>query len=140
MGGERSRMNRSTQAKLDALRRRLQSIDDISSAAGLLMWDQTTYMPAKGGAARGRQLATLEQLAHEQQIDVELGRLLDDLQPLVDDLPPLDANRALIEVARWDYDRAVCVPAAFVAEHAALQAASSVLDEFHRPFLLHRVG
>ena len=36
----------------------LMEINDLGSAASILHWDQTTYMPPGGAAARGRQLAT----------------------------------------------------------------------------------
>src|SRR5262249_59331435 len=62
---------------LEALQARLREVDDINSAAGLLRWDQTTYMPAGGAAARGRQLATLSRIAHETFTAAETGRLLD---------------------------------------------------------------
>ena len=82
-----------------------------SNFAGLgtmnLGWDQSTYMPPKGGAARGRQLALVERLAHERRIDPALGRLLDELQPFVDSLPPDDDRAAMHREARRSYERAV---------------------------------
>ena len=39
---------------LEPLARRLLEIQRVNSAASLLSWDQETYMPAGGGAARGR--------------------------------------------------------------------------------------
>ena len=49
---------------LDTLKARLLEVDDLSNAAALLRWDQSTYMPPEGAPARGRQLATLSRLAH----------------------------------------------------------------------------
>ena len=43
--------------KYNELLGRLREIDDINMAVAVLGWDQTTYMPAGGGEARGRQLA-----------------------------------------------------------------------------------
>ena len=54
------------EAKFQELKTRLLEVNDISSAAGLLYWDQTTYMPPGGAAARGRQMATLSRLSHEK--------------------------------------------------------------------------
>ena len=62
---------------LDRLKIRLLEANDLSSAASLLRWDQTTYMPPGGAEARGRQLATLSRLAHETFTDAETGRLLE---------------------------------------------------------------
>src|SRR5260221_1854357 len=59
------------------LKNRLKEHNDLESAASLLRWDQATYMPAGGAAARGRQLATLDRLAHDCIADPEIGRLLD---------------------------------------------------------------
>ena len=61
--------------KLSALKQRLTEAYDIQSAASLLHWDQTTYMPPGGVEARGRQLAVLERLAHQKFTDPEIGRL-----------------------------------------------------------------
>ncbi len=38
---------------------------DLNGAGAVLSWDQETYMPLKGFALRGRQLATLAAMAHE---------------------------------------------------------------------------
>ena len=40
-------------------------ISDLNAAGSVLNWDQATYMPQAGAAARGRQLAMLGSLAHE---------------------------------------------------------------------------
>ncbi|MCA9924251.1 MAG: carboxypeptidase M32 [Anaerolineales bacterium] len=97
-------------------------INDLSSAAALLGWDQTTYMPAGGAAARGRQLATLGRIAHEKQTDPEIGRLLDSLLSYGESLPYDSNDASLIRIAKKQYDRAVKVPTALMAqlqEHAA---------------------
>ena len=57
-------------------------INDLGSAASILHWDQTTYMPPGGAAARGRQLATLSRLAHEKFTDPKIGKLLDNYTTL----------------------------------------------------------
>ena len=67
--------------QLTELKARLHEIYDLEMAAALLNWDQTTYMPPGGAAARGRQLATLGRIAHEKRTDAQIGRLLDALRP-----------------------------------------------------------
>ncbi|MCZ7667784.1 MAG: hypothetical protein M5U34_11490 [Chloroflexi bacterium] len=52
--------------KLQELKTRFTEINDLEGAAALLNWDQSTYMPPGGAAARGRQMATLSRLAHEK--------------------------------------------------------------------------
>ncbi len=103
---------------LHELRTRLAEVNDLESAAALLYWDQATYMPAEGAAARGRQMATLSRLAHEKFTDVAVGKLLDMAQA------GNEEEAALLRVARHDYEKATKVPASFVAEMSAHGALS----------------
>jgi carboxypeptidase Taq len=112
------------ESKLQELKRRLSEVADLQSAASLLNWDQTTYMPPGGAPARARQLATLGRLAHEQFIDPAIGRLLDELGPYAASLDYDSDEAALIRVTRREYERATQIPAAFVAEFTSHQAAS----------------
>jgi carboxypeptidase Taq len=101
---------------LAALKARLLEIDDLNGAAALLRWDQTTYMPDGGAAARGRQLATLARLAHERFVEAETGRLLDAAARETGALPFESDEASLVRVARRNWDQAVRIPAALVAE------------------------
>ena len=74
-------MEEHLQAKLDELKRRLAEVNDLESAASVLYWDQSTYMPPGGAPARGRQLGTLGRIAHDKFVDPAVGRLLDELGP-----------------------------------------------------------
>jgi carboxypeptidase Taq len=105
------------ESKLAELKRRLIEVDDLRSAASLLSWDQSTYMPPGGAAARSRQMSTLSQLAHEKFTSTEVGQLLDDLKSYGESLPYDSDDAALLRVTRRDYDRSVLIPAAFVAEY-----------------------
>jgi carboxypeptidase Taq len=107
------------QPKMDELKRLLGEIHDLHMAAAVLEWDQETLMPPGGAPARARQLATLTRLAHERSIDPSLGRLLDDLRPYEEGLPYEDDDAGLIRVARYDFERAIKVPPAFMAELVA---------------------
>jgi carboxypeptidase Taq len=111
-------------AKLHELKSRMAEISDLQAAAALLSWDQSTYMPPGGAAARGRQLATLERLAHEKLVAPELGRLLDTLGRHEQHLGYDSDDAALIRIARREHERAIRVPVEFVAELVAHQAAS----------------
>jgi carboxypeptidase Taq len=102
--------------KLEQLKQRLLEINDLNSAAALLNWDQSTYMPPGGAAARGRQMATLGRLAHEKFTDPEIGRLLDSLAGYADSLPYDSDEASLIRVTRKEYDKATRVPPALLSE------------------------
>ncbi len=58
---------------------KMQKIADVKYAAAVLEWDQETYMPAKGSDHRGRQIATLCEIAHGFLTDEQLGSLLLEL-------------------------------------------------------------
>jgi carboxypeptidase Taq len=109
--------------QLSDLRQRLAEINDLHSAAALLHWDQSTYMPPGGAEARGRQMATLSRLAHEKFTDPAVGELLEKPHPLEQSLPYDSDDASLIRVTRRDYEKAVKVPAKFVAEMSAHQSA-----------------
>ena len=105
---------------MERLRERVREIDDLQAAASLMYWDQNTYLPRGGGAARGRHLAALERLTHERLVDPSLRRLLEGLSARADDLGPLE--RDLVRVLGRDVERATRYPSSFMAsvtEHAA---------------------
>jgi carboxypeptidase Taq len=103
--------------KYQELKTRYREYHDLESVASVLDWDQAVYMPEGGGAARARQLALVGRIAHENFVGPEFGRLLDELQPWADGLPADSDERALLKVARIEYERATKIPPAFVAEH-----------------------
>ena len=104
------------ETKLKELKTYLFEINDLESAARVLEWDQSTYMPPGGAPARARQIATLQRLAHEKLTDTDLGKLLDDLQPYEESRPYDSDEASLIRVTRRDYERAVKVPPPFIAQ------------------------
>lgn len=89
--------------------------NDIEMAVSVLGWDQSTYMPAGGAPARGRQIGTLAKLAHEKSTDPAIGHLLDALLPYEESLPFDSDDASLIRVTRRQYERATKVPASFMA-------------------------
>ncbi len=102
--------------KLAELKNRLCEVQDLGSVAALLNWDQSTYMPPGGAPARGRQMALIGRLAQEKQIDPEIGRLLDDLQPYAESLDPDHVDVAFLRVARRNYDQSVRIPPEVLGE------------------------
>ena len=97
-------MATSTQRKLEELRAHLWKVSDLRSAGALLGWDQATYMPEAGAPARARQMAALEEIAHEKATSPVIGRLLDELQSYADALPYDHDDAALLRVTRRAYD------------------------------------
>src|SRR5215471_14726257 len=79
-------------ASMDELKRRLSEIYDLRAAGSLLSWDESTYMPPGGAAARGRQTALLQRLAHERLVDPQLGRLIDRVEARTTDLSAADTS------------------------------------------------
>ncbi|PIE82165.1 MAG: carboxypeptidase [Chloroflexi bacterium] len=109
--------------KLQDLKTRLLEINDLDSAAAVLNWDQSTYMPPGGATARGRQMATLSRLAHEKFIDPEVGKLLDSLLAYGESLPYDSDDASLIRVTHRHYQKLTKVPPALLAafyEHSAV--------------------
>ncbi len=115
---------RSAEARLAELKGRLLEISDLAGAAAILTWDQATYMPKGGAGARGRQCSLMSRLLHERKTDPSLGRLLDQLTPYGESLPPDSDDAALISVTRRDFEKAVRMPAEFVERLSAHSSAS----------------
>jgi carboxypeptidase Taq len=110
--------------KFKQLKTRLQEVNDLNMVSALLSWDQSTYMPPGGAAARGRQMATVGKLAHEALTDSEIGRLLDALRPYEESLPYESDDASLIRVARRNFEKAAKIPAQLMAEFSAHTAAA----------------
>ena len=89
----------------------LQKIADIKYASAVLQWDQETYLPPKGGDIRGRQIATLSEIAHEKFTDEKLGSLLKEL--LVKD-GLSDSQKRNAELSLYDFNKSKKLPTAFV--------------------------
>jgi carboxypeptidase Taq len=118
------RTDRSAEQKLAELKTRLLEVSDLGGAGAVLSWDQATYMPKGGAAARARQGATLSRLAHEKFVDPGLGKLLDDLAPWGERLPHDSDDASLIRVVRRDFEKAIKLPAEFVARLSAFGSQS----------------
>ena len=110
--------------KLAELKTRLQEVYDLNSAAAVLNWDQATYMPQGGAAARGRQLSVLATLSQQKFTDPAIGKLLDDLQKFGEGLPYDSDEAALLRKTRRNYEKQIRVPGAWVAAFSSHTADS----------------
>jgi len=88
-----------------------QKAADLNYASAVLGWDQEVYMPAKGFALRGQQLATLATLSHEMVTNDDYGNLLDELSGRGD----MDAEQQdNVRLSREDYLKNKKLPASFI--------------------------
>ncbi|MBX2923667.1 MAG: carboxypeptidase M32 [Chitinophagaceae bacterium] len=72
-------MSTHTKEKYKEFVQRMRRIADVRYANAVLQWDQETYLPPKGAALRGQQMATLSEIAHDLFTDASLGTLLNEL-------------------------------------------------------------
>jgi carboxypeptidase Taq len=100
----------------------------LEKAVAVLQWDQETYLPPQGVEERSEQLALLEEIAHQRRTDPETGRLLAELGSTRDnprgDEGLAEIERDFLRVMRRKYDRAVKLPADFVAAAARAEGLS----------------
>ncbi len=87
----------------------------LHSVQALLGWDQETYMPAGGAAARSDQAAELASLVHQQRTSAQMGDLVAACEA-DGSLPPLEQRN--VELMRRDYDRLTKLPESLVSELA----------------------
>lgn len=108
-----------TLADLKPLLTQLQEIAHLHSAAAVLSWDQETYMPRGGGAARADTLAMLQGAAHDRFVspamDDLLARWIDPETGMIFDPEPEPSARALLREVWRDHRRSKRLPTAFVS-------------------------
>lgn len=107
---------------IDRLRELLGEVADLSNAAGLLGWDQQTYMPAGGAGGRAMQLATLSRLAHEKFTSSELGEAIEAAKAEAADLDSDSDEARLVRKTEHDYLKEVKVPSEWVGEYSRVTA------------------
>ncbi len=102
---------------------KMQKIADVKYAAAVLQWDQETYLPTKGNDFRGRQLATLTEIAHEQFTTETMGALLNELNSK-EDLSYSEKRN--VQLSLYDYNRNKKIPGNFVRKMS-----EAVTTSFH---------
>jgi len=100
----------------DTLLARLKQVNDIQGAAGLLGWDQRTFMPVMGASTRSERLATLGGLAHSIFTDDETGSLIDALSGFEASLPHDSDEACMVRHARKTYRKAKAIPSDLAAD------------------------
>jgi carboxypeptidase Taq len=109
---------------LAELRERLGVLTDLRRAGAVLFWDMSVWMPPSGHPSRAAQLATMESVIHEREVDDRIGELLDELEPYAASLPRDSDDAALIRVARRDWEKARRVPTRLSSELAGTSVQS----------------
>ncbi len=98
-----------------------QKAADFNNAAAVLGWDQEVYMPEKGFAFRGRQLATLAAQAHDLITSEAYGNLLHEL---AEDGKLNEVQQQNVRISLEDYEKNKKLSAAFVEQMTAQSTAS----------------
>lgn len=112
------------QEKFELLQTKIRDIIDLAGAAGILGWDQNTYMPPAAAETRGHQMAIINRIVHEWGTSEEMGRLLEDLKPYGESLDADSDEARIIKVAQREYDIATRVPSEFVVEQSEVTTAA----------------
>lgn len=112
-----------TEALYDEYKTKMQKIADVKYASAVLQWDQETYLPPKGNEFRGRQIATLTEIAHQQFTDEKNGALLNELMSK-DDLS--DKEKRNVQLSLEDFNKANKFTSHFVR-----QMSETVNKSFH---------
>src|SRR5712691_6390617 len=79
----------------------------LNSCAGVLGWDERTYMPRQGSGLRGEQMALLARLAHEMLTAPVLGELITEAEACDSVKEVTSAQAANVREIRRLHDRAV---------------------------------
>src|ERR1700687_2652697 len=103
---------------LERLKAILAEVTDLSRAAALLEWDQETYMPPGGVAARSDQLSTLLRLSHVRLNAGEAAPLPAKRGNKTSEKQFDSSEASLVRVPRRDYEQERKLPPDLVAEVA----------------------
>lgn len=98
----------------NALTARINELEGLAGAMGLLEWDQQTGMPSGGASARANSIATVSAVYHDKLTD---GRVGDWLAALQDDADPIHA--VTVRRMRRKHDRARKLPTRLVQAFAS---------------------
>ena len=108
-------------ALYDTYKTKMQKIADVKYASAVLQWDQETYLPPKGNHFRGRQLATLSEIAHEQFTTPAMGALLNELNSKEG---LTSSEKKNVQLSLEDYDRSKKLSSDFVRKMSETVTAS----------------
>jgi carboxypeptidase Taq len=102
---------------LEQLKERLFDVNALHAATAIMDWDQQTYMPHGGSAARAEHVGILSRMAHETFVACETQRLVEEAKG---DATGDDA--AMLRVVKRDLDLSTKLPTSLVEEKSRLSA------------------
>ncbi len=94
----------------------------LGSIAALVSWDQETYMPEGGAAARAEQSSLIARLAHEEHTHDRRGELIAECEGDAELMQDGTETAACVREMRRDYDLATKLPSDLVAALAKAQS------------------
>ena len=109
---------------LGQFKARMAQIKRLSEAAGLLGWDQQTYMPQGAAVGRGEQSATLNQFIHDMFVGAETETLLAQAERDTEGADPDSDEVRMVAAVRRDYNRETRLPSDLVADLSRHRAIS----------------
>ncbi len=107
---------------LQQFKARFAMISRLGQAAGLLGWDQQTYMPSGAVMARAEQMAVLGQFLHELATSDQTGALLTASEAETAGQPDDSDDVRMLRVARREFDKVTKIPVELATEMARQNA------------------
>lgn len=103
-----------------SVRRVMNTITNLGSAAAVLGWDQETYMPNGAVEARAEQMATLSTLIHQFSTDEQAQTIAAEAEAVLGELT-VDQQH-IVDTFLRDHHRALRLPSDLVEEQARTAA------------------
>jgi carboxypeptidase Taq len=103
-------------SNFDILRAHIAELADLTKIASLLYWDIQTYMPSNGSQSRSHQLSTLNRHVHTRLTTDEIGILLEDLRPTIQQLDPTSHDVREFTKIESAYKKVVRIPNEWIGE------------------------
>ena len=94
----------------EALEAHYQKINDLRHIGAITGWDESAMMPAGGGAARSRAMATLNVLVHDLTVDPQIS----DWLVACENLELSSMQTANVTVIQREHRQAACLTSDFV--------------------------
>jgi len=118
---KQSALMSNTEKLFENLRRHAHEIDLLGSISSALVWDERTYLPAKGGEFRAEQITYMSGLSHQRRTDPQLGDWLGQLAESDLAADPQSDHGATIRMMSREYEKQTRLPQALVEALARAQ-------------------